>query len=149
MFRVTFGHPGIIDTISNDCPFTFKFGYKPPYRNPSLWSAMMSIIPLLDHRFLTIVCKEPVDFSWTSLFESLKNLECVEIVFHSAILPFIAAYNATGALEEAGPHHYDPDANPILLPLLHLLSLESIEFDDDSLLDELIDLLTMHNKRGY
>jgi len=148
-FRVTFGHPGIIDTISNDCPFTFKFGYKPPYRNPHLWSAMINTIPLLDIHFLNIVCNELVDFSWKSLFESLRNLECVEIVFQSAMTPFIAAYNATRALEETGPHRYDPDANPIPLPSLHSLSLKSIKFDDDSLLDELIDLLTMRDKHGY
>jgi len=64
---------------------------------------------------------------------------------------FIAAYSATGALKEAGPHHYDSDANSIPLPPLHSLLLEFKidEFDDDSILDELFDILTMRNKRGH
>ena len=92
-----------------------------------------------------------MDFSWTSLFESLRNLECVEIAFHSTMKSFIAAYSATGALKEAGPHHYDSDANSIPLPPLHSLLLEFKidEFDDDSILDELIDILTMRDKHGH
>jgi len=147
-FKVTFGRPDIVYTFSNDRPFTFEFDYEPPYRNERLWLAMINIISLLDLRFLNIVCEVPVDFSWASLFESLKNLKSVEIAFHSTMKSFIAAYNAAGALEEAGPHRYDPDAIP--LSSLHSLSLKFIKFHDDSLLlDELIDLLTMRDKRGY
>ena len=134
--------------ISNDCPFIFKFNYEPPYRNGHLWSAMINIIPLLDLCFLNIaVCNEPKDFLWRSLFEGIGNFKCVEVAFHSALKLFIAAYNATSAPEEAGSHHYDQDANTIPFPLLHSLSLDSI--DDNSLLDELIDILTMHDKHGY
>ena len=126
---------------SNDCPFIFIFDYEPLYRNQHLLSAMTNIIPLLDLRFLKIVCKFPVDFSWASLFESLRNLECVEIVFHSTMKPFIAAFNPASALKEAGPHHYDLDANSIPLPSLHSLSLKFglIEFDDDSILEVMAD----------
>ena len=65
--------------------------------------------------------------------------------------PFIAAYSAAGALKEAGPHRYDSDTNSIPLPPLQSLSLELelIEFDDDSILDELIDILTMRDKHGH
>ena len=65
--------------------------------------------------------------------------------------PLVAAYSAAGVLKKAGPHHYDLDANPIPLPPLHSLSLELelIEFDDSSILDELINILTMRDKHGH
>jgi len=46
IFKATFGRPGIIYTVSNDCPFIFEFDYNPPHRprNLCLWSAMISTI---------------------------------------------------------------------------------------------------------
>jgi len=110
---------------------------------------MRDIIPLLDLRFLNIVCYEPEDLSWAGLFASLRNLKSVELQYHPTVQSFIAALNAAGAPEETGPQRYDQDANPIPLPSLNSLSLEFIEFEDDNLLDELIDLLIVRDKRGY
>jgi len=145
-FEVIFGRPSTQSMVSSDyCPCIIQF----EDRITHIWYAMRNAIPLLDLRFLSIDCNKPEDFSWASLIPSLRNLEYVEIQFHSTAKSFIAALNTAGTPEEAGPHRYDHDANAIPLPSLYSLSLYSIEYDDDSLLDELIDLLTMHDKRGY
>ena len=75
----------------------------------------------------------------------------MEIAFHSAIWPFIATNNAVGAPKEAGPHCYDSNVNPFLLPSLHSLSLkfEFVDFVHNSILDKLIDMLTMRDKHGH
>jgi hypothetical protein len=119
----------------------------PLYDSQLLWSIMWEAIPRLGLRGLMVHCTDlAVEFSWTSVFRCLHDLEWVELMYAAATVPFVAALKAAGAPKEPGNGQ---DTDSIVLPSLRSLSLLRIKFEDDNHFDDLINCLTIRNQRGY